>query len=64
MDRTSPRTNKKTSSRSGKKASVRPLTHVEVPLDDLEIKLAVKLGDGDLTLGIRRAVVFASMRQL
>jgi hypothetical protein len=35
-----------------------------VPLDDLEIKLAVKLGDGDLTLGIRRAVVFASMRQL
>lgn len=63
MDRPSLRTNKKKSSHSGKKASVSPLTHVEVPLDDLEMKLAVKLGDGDLTLGIRRAVVFVSMRQ-
>jgi hypothetical protein len=46
-----------------KKSTLQSLRHIEVSLDDLEIKLAVKLGDGDLTLGIRRAVVIASMRQ-
>jgi hypothetical protein len=35
----------------------------EVPLDGLEVELAHRLGGGDLTLGIRRAVVFASMRE-
>ena len=44
-------------------SSVQRLKHVEVPLDDLEIRMAVELGDGDLTLGIRRAVILASMRQ-
>jgi hypothetical protein len=36
---------------------------VEVALDRIELKLALNLGDGDLTLGIRRAVVLAGMRQ-
>jgi hypothetical protein len=33
-----------------------------VSLDHLEIELALKLGDGDLGRGIRRAVVIASLR--
>ena len=64
MNRSSPKNNKRTFFRSGNTASIKHLRRVKVPLDDLEIKLAVKLGDGDLTLGIRRAVVFASMRSL
>jgi hypothetical protein len=35
----------------------------EVSLDGLELELALSLGAGDLTLGIRRAIVLASMRQ-
>jgi hypothetical protein len=34
-----------------------------VTLDGLEAELALRLGDGDLTLGIRRAIVLASMHQ-
>ena len=54
---------KKKCIRGGKKSTFQRLKHLEVSLDDLEIKMAVKLGDGDLTLGIRRAVILASMRQ-
>jgi hypothetical protein len=56
-------TTKKQSSHKGKKSSFQPLKHLEVSLDQLEVKMALKLGDGDLTLGIRRAVILASMRQ-
>lgn len=54
---------KKRSSSGGKKSNVQPLKHIDVSLDGLEVKLALILGDGDLTLGIRRAVVLASMRR-
>jgi hypothetical protein len=54
---------KKKSCGEGKKSNVKPLKHIEVSLDSLEIELALRLGDGDLTLGIRRAIIFASMRQ-
>jgi hypothetical protein len=50
-------------SAKGKKSSAQPLKHVEVALDRIEVKLALILGDGDLSLGIRRAVVLAVMRQ-
>ena len=56
-------TKKKKSCAGGKKSSAKPLKHVEVSLDGLEVELALRLGDGDLTLGIRRAIVLASMRQ-
>jgi hypothetical protein len=54
---------KKKSCRGGKKSNVQPLKHIKVSLDSLEVELALRLGDGDLTLGIRRAIVLASMRQ-
>jgi hypothetical protein len=54
---------KKKSGGGGKKSNVQPLKHIEVSLDSLEVELALRLGDGDLTLGIRRAIVLASMRQ-
>jgi hypothetical protein len=54
---------KKKSCRGGKKSNVQLLKHIEVSLDSLEVELALRLGDGDLTLGIRRAVILASMRQ-
>lgn len=38
------------------------LQYVAVSLDLFETELALELGDGDLALGIRRAVIFASMR--
>jgi hypothetical protein len=57
------RTNAEKSGLRNKKAGIKRFTAAEVRLGDLEIKLAIKLGDGDLTLGVRRAVVFASMRQ-
>jgi hypothetical protein len=50
-------------SAKGKKSGARSLKHVEVALDRIEVKLALILGDGDLSLGIRRAVVLAVMRQ-
>jgi hypothetical protein len=56
-------TKKKKYSHKIRKPIFQPLKHFEVSLDGLEIKMALILGDGDLTLGIRRAVVFASMRQ-
>jgi hypothetical protein len=61
MDRLS-KASKKRLSRTGADRSIKRLTYIEVSLDDLEIRMALKLGDGDLKLGIRRAVVFASMR--
>jgi CheY-like chemotaxis protein len=57
------RRKKKKSCGGGKKSKVQTLTRIEVSLDGLEVELALGLGDGDLTLGIRRAIIFASMRQ-
>jgi hypothetical protein len=54
---------KKKSSRESKKSSVPTLKHVNVSLDGATVKMAIKLGGGDLSLGIRRAVTLASMRQ-
>jgi hypothetical protein len=54
---------KKKSCGGGKKSNAQPLKHIEMSLDSLEVELALRLGDRDLTLGIRRAIVFASMRQ-
>jgi hypothetical protein len=56
-------TRKKKSCGGGKKSKVQPLRRIEVSLDGLEVELALRLGDGDLTFGIRRAIVLASMRQ-
>src|SRR5688500_16281281 len=55
-------TTKKKSSRVGKKSSFQPLKHVEVSLDGATVKMAIQLGGGDLSLGLRRAVVIASLR--
>jgi hypothetical protein len=54
---------KKKSCGEGEKSKVQHLKRIKVSLDGLEIELALRLGDGDLTLGIRRAIIFASMRQ-
>jgi hypothetical protein len=54
---------KKKSGAGGKKSNAQPLKHVDVSLSRLEIELALRLGDGDLMLGIRRAIILASMRQ-
>jgi hypothetical protein len=54
---------KKKSGGGGKKCNFQPLKQIEVLLDALELKLALGLGDGDLTLGIRRALVLTGMRQ-
>jgi hypothetical protein len=54
---------KKKSCGEGKKSAVQPLQHIVVSLDRLEVELALRLGDGDLTLGIRRAVILASIRR-
>ena len=54
---------KKSSSRAGKKRRVQPLKRLSVSLDGATVKMALNLGDGDLSLGIRRAVVLASLRQ-
>ena len=54
---------KKKSGAGGKKSNAQPLKQVKVSLTGLEIELALRLGDGDLTLGIRRAIIFASMSQ-
>jgi hypothetical protein len=56
-------TKKKKSIREGRKSNGKPLKHIEVLLDGATVKMALKLGDGDLSLGIRRAVVLAGMRQ-
>jgi hypothetical protein len=54
---------KNKSGAGGKKSNAQALKHVDVSLSRLEIELALRLGDGDLTLGIRRAIIFASTRQ-
>ena len=54
---------KKKPCRGGKKSKVQPLKQIEVSLDGLEVELALRLGEGDLRLGIRRAIVLASIRQ-
>jgi hypothetical protein len=56
-------TRKKKSCGGAKKSNIKLLKHIEVSLDGLEVELALRLGDGDLRLGIRRAIIFASMRQ-
>lgn len=63
MARLSVMMKKKKSNHKRQKPIIQPLKHFEVSLDGLEIKMALNLGDGDLTLGIRRAVILASMRQ-
>ena len=57
-------TKKKNSSRKGKKSSVQPLKHVEAFLDGATVQMAIKLGGGDLSLGLRRAVVIATLRSV
>jgi hypothetical protein len=54
---------KKKSCGGGKQSNGKPLKDIEVSLDSLEVELALSLGDGDLKLGIRRAIVLARMRQ-
>ena len=54
---------KKKSGAGGNKSNAQALKHVDVSLSRLEIELALRLGDGDLRLGIRRAIILASMRQ-
>jgi len=49
-------TKKKKSSREDKKLSVNPLKRHSLSLDDATVKMALNLGDGDLSLGVRRAV--------
>jgi len=56
-------TKKKKSSRAGRKSSSKSLKHIVVSLDDATAKMALDLGDGDLSLGIRRAVALTSLRQ-
>jgi hypothetical protein len=51
------------SRRKREKIPAQSLKRYKVSLDELEIKLALELGDGDLALGIRRAIVLAAMRQ-
>lgn len=63
LSRISLGTRKKKFCAGGKKSKAQPLKHVEVSLDALEVEAALRLGDGDLTLGIRRAIILASMRQ-
>jgi hypothetical protein len=47
---------------SAKRTVSKPLKPIMVSLDGFKTQLAIELGDGDLSLGIRRAVIFASMR--
>ena len=51
-------------SRKRKQGNLQALKLFDVSLDEFETKLALELGDGDMCLGIRRAVVLASMRTL
>jgi hypothetical protein len=44
------------------KSTAKRLKRLEVSLDGATIKMALNLGDGDLSLGVRRAVVLASKR--
>jgi len=57
-------TKKKKSNRVGKKSSGKSLKEIVVSLDDATVKMALKLGDGDLSLGIRRAVALISLREV
>jgi hypothetical protein len=56
-------TKKQKSLRAGKKSSGESLKRIVVSLDDPTAKMALALGDGDLSLGIRRAVALISLRQ-
>jgi hypothetical protein len=49
-------TKKKKFSREGKKFRVNPLKRHSLSLDDATVQMALNLGDGDLSLGVRRAV--------
>jgi hypothetical protein len=55
---------KRKRNRQNSNSSAQPLKRMEVSLDGATIKMAVKLGEGDLSLGIRRAVVLATMRRV
>jgi len=55
---------KRKRNRQNTNSSAQPLKRMEVSLDGATIKMAVKLGEGDLSLGIRRAVVLATMRRV
>ena len=58
-------TTKKTKyGRKRRKSIFKPLKRFEVSLDGSEIKMALNLGDGDLILGIRPAIVIASMPEV
>jgi len=54
---------KKKSSRSDKKSNGKSLKRMVVSLDDATAKMALKLGGGDLSLGIRRALALTSLRR-
>jgi len=54
---------KKRSNRESGRVRVQRIKHFQVALDNLEIRMALQLGDGDLCLGIRRALVLGSLRQ-
>jgi hypothetical protein len=48
--------------RRRKQGRLQSFKKFDVCLDEFETKLALELGEGDLRLGIRRAVVLASIR--
>jgi hypothetical protein len=54
-------TKKKKSNNEGER-KFQSLKSLKVALDGTTVKMAVNLGDGDLSLGIRRAVALASLR--
>ena len=56
-------TEKRKSSRAGRKSQGKLRKRMVIWLDDGTAKMAVKMGDGDLSLGIRRAVALTALRQ-
>jgi hypothetical protein len=54
---------RKTKPRRLGKNSGKPFKTVRLVLDSTTFKMAVTLGNGDVSLGIRRAVAIASLRR-
>ena len=54
---------KNKSSRSDRKSNGKSLKRMVVSLDDATAKMALKLGGGYLSLGIRRALALTTLRQ-
>jgi hypothetical protein len=54
-------TKKKKSNNEGKH-KLQSLRSINVALDGTTVRMAVNLGDGDLSLGLRRAVALAGLR--